>query len=250
MSRRLSATLTRARRVLLCLLVFACLDAYALDPSKALTQSLLTIWQTGQGLPQNTVFAIRQTRDGYLWLGTEEGLVRFDGVRFVVFDKRNTPAIRHNWIQSLVESSDGSLWIAIVGGGLARYKDGAFTSYGIANGLPDDSVWDVNEAPDGSLLIATDGGLGELRDGRITVIERTRQIRRLHRARDGALWIATDGHGVLRMKDGKFESLTTANGLSSDLVSSICDTADGSVWIGTSAGLDRLRDGHIERAAV
>src|SRR5207248_5690469 len=89
----------------------------------ALTQYILAAWQTEQGLPQNSVYAIAQTRDGYLWLGTEEGLVRFDGARFVTFDKRNTPAIRANWIRALLEGRDGTLWIATIGGGLVRSEE-------------------------------------------------------------------------------------------------------------------------------
>src|SRR5687768_10152954 len=72
--------------------------AAALDPDKALTQFGHDVWQLEQGLPQNTVYAIAQTPDGYLWLGTAEGLVRFDGVRFQVFDRRNTPDIPSNVI--------------------------------------------------------------------------------------------------------------------------------------------------------
>jgi signal transduction histidine kinase/ligand-binding sensor domain-containing protein/ActR/RegA family two-component response regulator len=224
----------------------------ALEPSRALTQAMLRGWQTGQGLPQNSVYAIRQTRDGYLWLGTEEGLVRFDGVRFVVHDKHNTPAIRHNWIQSLVETSDGSLWIAIVGGGLARYKDGSFQSYSTSQGLPSDSVWDLAEDGDGSLWIATDAGLARFRDGRITAIGNAGgsprdQLRVIHKSRDGSLWIGTDGHGLTRMRDGRFEVWTTAQGLSSNVIWAIRETSDGSLWIGTSSGLDRLQGGIITR---
>jgi ligand-binding sensor domain-containing protein len=82
-----------------------CLNApvSAGDQTKPLSQYIHDVWQTDQGLPQNTVFAIAQTRDGYVWLATQEGLVRFDGIRFTVFDKRNTPQIKENNIQALCE---------------------------------------------------------------------------------------------------------------------------------------------------
>ncbi len=215
--------------------------ALALDPSKALTQYMLTVWQTDQGLPQNSVFAIHQTRDGYLWMGTEEGLVRFDGVRFTIFDKRNTPAIRHNWIQSLLETSDGSLWIGIVGGGLARYKDGTFSNYSTNDGLPNDFVWDLADGGDGSFWIATDGGLARWANGRITTVDRTHeQLRVLARAHDGTLWIGTDGHGVLQWKNGRLEPFESA-ALPSGITLAIRETRDGNVWLGTAAGLLRLR---------
>src|SRR3954471_1085482 len=95
----------------------------------------LGVWTTEQGLPQNSVNTIVQTRDGYLWFGTQEGLARFDGVRFSVFNSRNTPAIRHNDIWKLLDDHDGNLWIATRGGGLTRYRDGVFTNFSKDQGL-------------------------------------------------------------------------------------------------------------------
>ena len=86
-----------------------------------------TLWQIEQGLPQNTVNAVAQTPDGYLWLGTAEGLVRFDGVRFVVFDRRNTPAIPNNVDLRAARGPGGALWIG-TDSGLVRWKDGAFSA--------------------------------------------------------------------------------------------------------------------------
>jgi len=76
-------------------------EGIALDPNKALTQYGHAVWQDKDGLPQNTVRVITQTRDGYLWIGTEGGLARFDGVRFTVFDRVNTKEIRNNSISTL-----------------------------------------------------------------------------------------------------------------------------------------------------
>lgn len=81
----------------LALLVLATAPIFALDPNRSLSQFGLDLWQRRQGLPQSSVNAIAQTADGYLWIGTEEGLARFDGVRFTVFDRKNTPEMeRHN----------------------------------------------------------------------------------------------------------------------------------------------------------
>ena len=132
-------------------------DAAALDPPKALTEYSLASWQTAAGLPHNTVQALAQTRDGYVWVGTVEGLARFDGVRFVAFDRSNTPAIARNDIQALFESRDGSLWIALYGGGLVRYREGAFRPYGTGDGLHSSTVTAIHEDREGSLWIWTDG---------------------------------------------------------------------------------------------
>ena len=102
----------------------------SLDPSKVLTQYVHEVWQNEQGLPQSTVRAVVQTRDGYLWLGTQEGLVRFNGTRFLTFDKRNTLAFAASHdVRTLFEDSTGVLWIGTFGGGLLRYADGGFTRH-------------------------------------------------------------------------------------------------------------------------
>src|SRR5467141_1976031 len=90
------------------LVLCASLYAWVAAPTQA--QYRFSSWTVDNGLPQNTVYDIRQTRDGYLWLTTFDGLVRFDGVRFTVFDKSNTPAITNNRITALYEDRDGTLW--------------------------------------------------------------------------------------------------------------------------------------------
>ena len=86
------------------------------------------VWQASDGLPEQTVQAFAQTRDGYLWVGTSGGLVRFDGVHFTVFDRQNTPALHENSIFCLLVSRDGALWIGTEGGGIVRMADGRFQS--------------------------------------------------------------------------------------------------------------------------
>lgn len=106
-----------------------------LDPGRPVSQFRHDVWGAEEGLPQNTVPAITQTRDGYLWLGTELGLARFDGLRFTVFDKRNTPELKSNAVFALLEDRHGDLWIGTNGGGLTRYRDGRFQSWGTREGL-------------------------------------------------------------------------------------------------------------------
>ena len=99
------------------------------------------VWTDQHGLPQNSVSAITRTRDGYLWLATYEGLVRFDGVRFAVFDTSNTAAITIGLTRTLVEDRTGALWIGFDGGGLVRYANGRFEQYTKRSGLTDDHVF-------------------------------------------------------------------------------------------------------------
>ena len=122
----------RGKPGLLCAIVFACLclfaggAALALDPSRPLSAYGRDLWRTADGLPQGSVQTIVQSRDGYLWFGTQEGLVRFDGVRFTVFNPGNTPAIVGRNIEVIVEARNGDLWVGIGGGGLVRYRAGTF----------------------------------------------------------------------------------------------------------------------------
>src|SRR5689334_6628586 len=86
-------------------------------------------WSTEDGLPQSSVQAILQTRDGYLWVGTMNGLARFDGVRFRTYTAANTPELFSDSINVLYEDRAGDLWIGSVDGGLARYHQGRFSLY-------------------------------------------------------------------------------------------------------------------------
>jgi Two component regulator propeller len=88
----------------------------ALNPSTPIAQYGRDVWDGDSGLPQNSVEVILQTRDGYLWLGTQEGLVRFDGVRFTIFDTRNSHAMHDDWVKSLSETRDGTLWVGTQAG--------------------------------------------------------------------------------------------------------------------------------------
>src|SRR5271169_2743704 len=110
--------------MLLCLALSAA-AALALDPHKDLRQYGHRSWQTDSGLPQNTVHAIFQTRDGYIWLATEGGLVRFDGVQFVVYDKQAPAHLPSATINGLFEDSSGNLWIG-TDDGLVRKRGSQF----------------------------------------------------------------------------------------------------------------------------
>ncbi len=174
--------------------------ALALDPARRTTQYVTDVWTQDDGLPQNAVNAIAQTPDGYLWLGTEEGLVRFDGVRFTVFDRRTTPEIRNNFIMALHADRAGDLWIGTFGGGLLRLRKGRFELFTKKDGL-------TNE-----------------------------RIRSIHEDRAGAVWVATGGGGLVKFEKGRFSALTAKDGLASDRVWSVAEDARGRLAIGTFGG--------------
>ncbi len=114
------------------------------------------------GLPQNTVQALAQTADGYLWLGTEVGLVRFDGTGFVLFDEHSKPALPGSDVQCLLAAKDGSLWVG-TSSGLARLKDGAVMAFTTANGLSGNSIQSVFEGITGEVSVLTENGMDAIR---------------------------------------------------------------------------------------
>ncbi len=181
----------------------------SLDPSKAITQFLQQSWQSEQGLPESSVTSIAQTNDGYLWLGTEGGLARFDGIRFTVFDKNTTPVLGSNFITSLVVDHQGTLWIGTFGGGLACFRHGRFQPFRFQKDLGSDSILSLYE------------------DGQ------------------GSIWIGTDGGGLIRFRNNKLQRLTKENGLAGNSVSSISADRKGTLWIGTHEGLTRFSNGKL-----
>jgi len=158
-----------------CILLLALLFAAALAEAQERFQS----YTTDNGLPNNSVLAILPARDGYLWFTTYGGLVRFDGVRFQVFDESNTPAIHGTTFAafSLFEDHQGALWAGSWNGGAIRYKDGTFSSITTKDGLPNNRVIRVDEDEQGTIWIFTDPGLSRFRNGRVEAVQSIRESR-------------------------------------------------------------------------
>jgi len=114
------------------------------------------VWTTENGLPQNIVRAIAQTPDGYLWLATFNGLARFDGVRFTVFDKSNTPGIGSNRFSFMCEDRTGDLWLTAEGGQLTRYHQGQFHTVGAELGLTSGTARALASDPEGHIWVLSD----------------------------------------------------------------------------------------------
>lgn len=302
--------------------------AAALDPSHMLAHYGYDMWDSDSGLPQNSVETILQTRDGYIWLGTQEGLVRFDGVHFQIFDTRNTDALGDDFIRALCETRNGDLWIGTING-LARYRGGRFDrmTYGdVFEGKP---VFALHESADGALWIGSRDGLsrlsgnvltrfrrgaspnsgvraiaelpgGEIWTAGVDSLARYREgdvtrygpssgvagiinalapngaggvwfgsdmgffrfdagqaqafplpeakdpsVQGIYADRDGTLWVASQS-GLYGLRNGKLLRFAKSNGLSSNLVLSVLEDREGSLWIGTSdGGLNRIKDQRI-----
>jgi ligand-binding sensor domain-containing protein len=154
-------------RWLACCLLLAAL-ARAVIAAESPARYHYAAWTVDEGLPQNSVNSILQTRDGYLWLTTSDGLVRYDGARFVVFNRSNSAGVVSNRFRSLYESEDGALWAGTDDGGVTVLRGGRFTTYTTKDGLPDDQVWALAGDGAGGLLAFTNSGPARWEGGRFT----------------------------------------------------------------------------------
>jgi signal transduction histidine kinase/ligand-binding sensor domain-containing protein len=241
------------RAASLCLAVLLAVSAYALDPHKSLTQYSRTTWGQADGLPQDTIKAITQTTDGYLWLGTDEGLARFDGYDFRQYDKASgdLPA---NSITALAAASDGTLWIG-TSNGLTRYSPAGknrFHTFTTKDGLPDDAIIQLYEDHGGTLWIVAGIYLSRYQNGRFTNFTpgkdlpvTTARIIREDRAHD--LWIA-GFTAVVKMKGDRFETVMDAKTLDGNIITTMLFDRQGDAWFGGNKGiLVRSSNGSLRR---
>ncbi len=219
-----------------------------LDPARDITEYVHASWGEKEGLPQGSINAIEQTDDGYVWLGTQEGLVRFDGIKFRVFDTRTVDTLRGNDIRVLKRDHEGALWIGTLNAGIYRYFNGSFASVADLPGLKDARITAILEGKQGQLWVGTaESGLYQLVNGEIISIDLpVRNITALLETDGGTLWIGSRGAGLFRYDNGKVHTYTSANGLPDEDVTSLAASQNGGIWIGTrEGGVAHLHDNTI-----
>ncbi len=176
--------------------MWASCAAQALNPDRLPSQYLLDRYDRESGLPSDRVWLSIEGPRGYLWVGTQGGLVRFDGVKFTTFNQQTHAAFSASDVRALEWTPSGDLWIGTYGGGAVRMQNGDFSAYTQDDGLAGNVVYDI------------------------------------HRAADGSLWFATD-LGVSRFDGSEFRSYTTADGLAADRTFKIAEDANGNLWFST-----------------
>jgi ligand-binding sensor domain-containing protein/signal transduction histidine kinase len=273
----------------LCIFSFA-LPAFLRAAEQPDSSFVVDSWGNEEGLPQSSVISVVQTKDGYLWLGTLDGLVRFDGIHFTVFNENNTPGLDSDRIVFLFEDSRTNLWIGTEPHGLAAMKNGVIKNFGTENAAGG-KVIDAYEDAAANVLFSTEGGLLLYHDGKMDfypgaasplfshpperivvpsksggfwqIINGTAQkLERNGVGKDfgagpwngtpvtsacedsrGNLIVGTHGDGIFWSDaDGKWQNISTNQGLSSVYVLSLCMDRAGNLWAGTDGGgLDRIK---------
>ncbi len=230
--------------------------ASALDPGKTLTQYAHRIWGQEEGLFQPTIYSILQTRDGFLWLGTQDSLIRFDGLRFREFDGAGQSLSQQSLIKALLEDAQGNLWVGSIGNGVARISpDGVVTRYTTKQGLPSDSVFCLASDSGNRIWICTNEGLARLEHGQLRVFTTadglpTNQIRSTCEATDGTRWVAGLDFALSRWNGSRFEPYSDPQISSRENVTALACSSDGSVWVGKSSGLTQIRAGSSRSLTV
>ena len=215
--------------------------------TSAVTPYVSDVWGTKEGLPQSSVTAVLQSSDGYLWLGTLGGLVRFDGVKFELFTPATHRGLPSSRIRALHQDRRQRLWIGTEDGGLVMYEHGVFTPFQ-SSAVSLATVFFIADAPDDGLWVGSVMGLIEIRGGT------ARQHRRADGSlltpesdmveHEGALWFGTRW-GLVRYSPGGIRTFTTADGLPHDSVHALLKSRDGSLWVGTDGGLTQWINGAI-----
>jgi ligand-binding sensor domain-containing protein len=231
-SRRLTAKIVLAMKSLPILFLLAAAPLMALDPQTKITDLAHTKWSGGE-TPFTEVHDLAQTKDGTLWLASNQGLFSFDGVRFTRMEALSRTSIRH-----ILATRDGSLWAVFDSGRVSRLSGGNITTFPLQE-LPQANA--LAEDRDGSLVAATaNGGLARFRDGRWQEIGRA-----LHHSakrsyyvwfdRDGVLWLITEDR-ALKLAPGADHF--TDPGIPMRLASSnghfFAQSPDGNVWLANS----------------
>ena len=215
--------------------------AFSLVSLSAWPSYITRTWQAEQGLPQNKIMAVVRTHDGYLWLGTYNGLARFDGVRFTVFDDNNTPELHSSRVTSLFEAADGKLWIGTESGNVSQYKDGHFTAVPLHATWRGGKIYAITADDAGDVWLFDESGeLARVRDGKVLSPQsgNVPKVLSLARGLDGT--ICVDREGVVSvLRDGQLTLEVTTN----DYVQGVCAGRDGGFWIACNSGLRKWKDG-------
>lgn len=211
--------------------------AQALDPNRRMSQYVRDAWGAEQGFPGGTVNAIAETDDGYLWIGAEQGLVRFDGLSFRLFNHTNLAALPAGPILGLTADAEGNLWIRPQSPGLVRYRAGIF--HDVSPDLPraETGVTAMCRGRNGEVLLARPSGNLKYSGGKLVPLGLTADwlVISMAETADGRIWMGTRDAGLFSPSEGGVSSI--AEGLPDKKINALLPIGDRELWIGTDNGL-------------
>jgi ligand-binding sensor domain-containing protein/signal transduction histidine kinase len=202
------------------------------------------VWDTEEGLPNDAVTAVVQTRDGYLWLATYDGLVRFDGVTFTRFDSNTTPEMHSTRVTSLFEDASGDLWIGYETGELTRYRDGHFYTTEFHAPWEQKKIQFIGADANNRIWLLNDAGTLANMDGKVVIppnVGNAAGATAMASSPQTGVWIDSGGY-AFNLKNGFLRPLPSRSG---DYVKGICAGRDGSLWILGQNYLCQWKNGQI-----
>jgi len=222
---------------------------WGLDPNKSVDLYLVDQWEMSEGLPSNTVCSVTQTADGYLWIGTSRGLVRFDGMKFTTrFGEKEE--IYSQEIRHLFVDREGTLWIGSAEGLTSyQFQTGQFKTFTKNDGITGDGIRRIKDDMRGNIWISfTVSYVNRFTDGKFFAFNAThgllgKKINAIVEDRQGNLLFGTHENGIFSYRDGKFFKYSLP-GLDNVLIITMHEDRWGDLWIGTKNGLFRVNGGN------
>ena len=217
-------------------------------PSKPLSQSSVDQWSADDGLISNNLTSVVQGDDGFLWITAYNGLIRFDGHRFELFDRENTLFLQSDAFYRTIKEGS-KLWLATQGSGIVIYENNILKPYQPKEGKLPSSIRCLLITDSVTFVGSNNNGLFLLRN---EIVEKptfdpvsNTSIMAIVKDTHGSIWIGTNGNGVIKIENGEFSHYTTKQGLSGNVINALYAMPDGRILIGSTNGLDILTENNI-----
>ncbi len=215
--------------------------AWAIDPNRAMTQYLRTSWGAENGFSGGQVYAIAQTADGYLWIGAEKGLFRFDGRSFLDVQPEIPVSSHATHVLGLTTDVNGDLWVRLLDTGLLHYHGGKFENVISDIATPSSSVTAMSRSNEGGILVSTlQHSVLHYNKGKLEILESKNLpsnllILSLAQTSDGRIWMGTRDYGLFYLRNG--EAVPVTEGLPDKKINCLLPVNGGKLWIGTDNGV-------------
>lgn len=230
-------------------------SAHALDPNRLMTQYVRERWNANRGLPSGHVLAIVQTGDGYLWIGTDNGLVRFDGFSFQAFSFFSVGLLPNSPVLGLVTDDEGSLVVRLAGAVVLLKSTGQYENLSSEVGLTASHVTTIWKDANGGVFFSDlESGIVRLQGKKVEVLARPSRlpgaplVTSLAETPDGKIWFGTLGPGLFYVRQGQVTRVTA--GLPERKINCLLSGVNNELWVGTDGGLFHWNGRALNRSAL